>query len=321
VSAPRPVALESVGCLLGCPRDDEVVLTGRDRLHGLPGEFQVLRCRSCGLLRTDPRPTPDSIDLYYPPEYGPYLGTRVVARRRSVWRRLRSTLGRVARRVADRNADHLPPMRPGRMLEVGCASGSFLRQMAELEWEVEGIEFSESAGREARELGYPVQIGALEKAIPPDQPYDLVVGWMVLEHLHDPVAGLKKLREWTKPGGWLVASVPNAACYELRLFGERWYALHLPNHLWHPTPDSLREVLARGGWRLDRIFYHRDLKNVIGSLGYWLADRRILPRLARWMSEYPDREGSSYLLLHPLSLLLGLLRQTGRITVWARRVD
>ena len=72
-----PVALERVGCPLGCPSDDELVITGRDRLHELPGEFRVVRCRGCGLMRTDPRPTLDGIDFYYPADYRPYLTTRV----------------------------------------------------------------------------------------------------------------------------------------------------------------------------------------------------------------------------------------------------
>ena len=50
--------IENVSCPLGCIKGDEIVLTGRDRLHDLPGEFTVVKCRSCGLMRTNPRPKP-----------------------------------------------------------------------------------------------------------------------------------------------------------------------------------------------------------------------------------------------------------------------
>src|SRR5579871_2523561 len=71
------IAMETVDCPLGCPPDDEILFTGRERLHNLPGRFTVVRCRTCGLMRTNPRPTPESIGLYYPSDYGPYSSTQV----------------------------------------------------------------------------------------------------------------------------------------------------------------------------------------------------------------------------------------------------
>ena len=50
-------------------------------------------------------------------------------------------------------------------------------------WEVEGIEFPETASEVASSLGYKVHRGPLETAPEPEQKYDLVVAWMVLEHL------------------------------------------------------------------------------------------------------------------------------------------
>ncbi len=321
MSEPIPDGLESCSCPLGCPPKDQPVLVGRDRLHGLPGEFPVVRCQACGLLRTDPRPTPQAMRAYYPDDYGPYLGTRVVEAPsipRPLWRRVAAA---VVRRLTDSRAESLPALAPGRMLEIGCASGDFLDRMARRGWQVEGIELSETAAAEARRLGHTVHVGMLETAPEGLGPFDMVVGWMVIEHLHDPVQGLRRLRAWTRPGGWLVVSVPNAASYELRLFKDRWYALHLPNHLWHPTPASLRAVLQRGGWSLERIIYHRDLRNVLGSLGYALRDRGGAPRLADWLENYPERGGRLQWALHPLAFALALLGQTGRMTVWARRED
>ena len=207
------------------------------------------------------------------------------------------------------------------MLEIGCASGAFLRRMALEGWEVEGIEFSQKAAEDARQLGYPIHTGALETAPPPRAPYDLVVGWMVLEHLHDPVGALAKLRRWTRPGAWLAVSVPNAASFEFAVFRDAWYALQLPTHLWLPTPESLCKVLARGGWRVERILYQRDLRNLVASLGYRLEERGFWPRLAQAMKRFPDAGGRLPLLLHPLAAVLALLRQTGRMTAWARPQD
>src|SRR3546814_7727601 len=96
--------------------------------------------------------------------------------------------------------------------------------MARAGWDVEGIEPSAHAARQAAEAGYKVRNVPLETAADPQLPVDLIVGWMVLEHLHQPLAVLRKLRRWIQPDGWLVLSVPDAGSLEFRVFGDRWYA-------------------------------------------------------------------------------------------------
>src|SRR2546423_609675 len=45
----------------------------RDRLHGLPGRFGLVRCTTCGLVRLSPRPAPSALPRYYPVEdYPPH---------------------------------------------------------------------------------------------------------------------------------------------------------------------------------------------------------------------------------------------------------
>lgn len=70
------IKLEQVYCPLGCQKRDKTVLTGRDLLHDLPGEFNVVKCLDCGLMRTNSRSTPETMGFYYPNDYGPFLGTR-----------------------------------------------------------------------------------------------------------------------------------------------------------------------------------------------------------------------------------------------------
>ena len=53
-----------------CGADDTApVYLGRDRLHGLPGTFPLVRCRRCGLMYLNPRPDRDEIGRYYPSDY------------------------------------------------------------------------------------------------------------------------------------------------------------------------------------------------------------------------------------------------------------
>jgi 2-polyprenyl-3-methyl-5-hydroxy-6-metoxy-1,4-benzoquinol methylase len=310
------VILEDVDCPLRCKRADRPVLSGHDLLHDSPGEFTVVQCCSCGLMRTNPRPTAATIGAFYPDNYGPYLSTQVGHAPPAAPPR-RKRLPAALRRAMDPNTERLPAMAPGRLLEIGCASGGFLHRMADQGWQVQGIEYSATAAQAARSAGYRVHTGPLETAPPPDEPFDLIVGWMVLEHLHDPVGSLRKLRAWAKPGAWLVLSVPNAKSLEFQLFKERWYALQLPTHLHHFTPETLGKVLRAGGWSVETVFHQRVLGNLVASTGYVMRDRGF-PALGRKLIEFPERAGRLNQFLHPLACLLALFGQTGRMTVWAR---
>ena len=309
------VNMEDVNCPHGCARDDEFVLTGRDLLHGLPGEFTIVKCRVCDLMRTNPRPTPDSIGFYYPKDYGPYVGTQVeLVKKTSQIKKLFKPL---VNRVFNSNSQRVPRLMSGRMLEIGCASGAFLHQMASKGWSVQGIEYSKHAAQAATQLGYHVHAGALETAPDPSEPFDLIVGWMVLEHLHDPLFCMAKLREWAKPDGWLVLSVPNAASLEFRVFKDQWYALHLPPHLFHFTPRTLKNLLAASGWNLEKIYHQRTLGNLIASIGYFLRDKGYA-KLGQHLIDFPVRPGVWSYVLFPLAWIFSLFGQTGRMTVWAR---
>jgi 2-polyprenyl-3-methyl-5-hydroxy-6-metoxy-1,4-benzoquinol methylase len=303
--------LESAPCALGCPPDDEAILIGRDRLHWLPGNFHVVKCRGCGLMRTNPRPTVEAIESYYPENYGPYESTKVNISRPGA--RKRSLV-----KLLDTDTREIPQLPPGRLLEIGCASGDFLHQMARLGWQVEGLELSANAAKTVRSLGYPVQTGRLETTPDPKEPYDLIVGWHVFEHLHNPVGALQRLHDWSKVGGWLALSMPDAASWEFKVFRDRWYALQVPTHLYHYTPKTLRKVLSRGGWALDRLFWHDNPNNLLQSLRYCCADRG-WNRLADYLLDVIRGQRHRYFRLL-LAKLLGTLRASGRMTVWAQRI-
>ena len=312
---PASVQLEHAGCPLCGNVPASAVVQGTDLLHDLPGTFAVARCTSCGLLRTEPRPTPATIGFYYPADYGPYLGTVVTGTATgSSWK---ARLVAMGKRLFDTKTQAIPHRAPGRMLELGCASGSYLHAMAARGWQVEGIEFSPEAAASARKLGYQVDTGAVETIDKASAQFDLIAGWMVLEHLHQPLAVLKKLRLWVKPGGALAISVPNAGSAEFRLFGAHWYALQLPTHLYHYDPQSIRKLMAAAGWKVTAIHHHRTLSNVIASTGYWLREKG-LDGIAQVLIDFPEKGGRiGALAVFPFAWVAALLGQTGRMTVWA----
>ncbi|OBF76920.1 SAM-dependent methyltransferase [Mycobacterium sp. 852002-51613_SCH5001154] len=99
-----------------------------------------------------------------------------------------------------------------RVLELGCAEGVFAAAVKERTGaEVWGIEFSAQAAEHARKRIDRVLVGDANAQIAelPDSYFDAVVCNDVLEHLVDPTATLKQLRAKLRPGGVVVASIPN----------------------------------------------------------------------------------------------------------------
>lgn len=312
---PTEVEFEDGPCPMGCPRRDTKVLTGRDRLHNLPGEFTVVQCRHCGLMRTNPRPTRRAMAFYYPDDYGPHQVAPFVngsspKQPDNFWKL-------AAARILNTDSRKIPALWPGRMLELGCASGSFLQLMAGQGWQVEGLETSAKAAEAGRVLGHAIHIGTLEDLPDPVEPFDLIVGWHVFEHLHDPGLALGKLYGWTKPGGWLALSMPDASAWEFTAFAERWYSLDLPRHLFHFTPKTLNRLLTTAGWKLERLFWHHNPNNLLHSARYLCMDRG-WDRQGAYLLDVVQGRRQRYLRLL-LAKLLGSLRASGRMTVWARR--
>lgn len=170
-------------------------MNGASMATGIPTPHPV-RCGSCGLVFVDPLPgaalSPASYGADY---YQPWQG-REERPRRALWkRRLRQLETRSPR---------------GTLLDVGCGDGAFLKVARDAGWSVEGIEFSpEGARRAALRLGRPVALGDLWRERGLRGPFDVITLWHVLEHLADPSAMLRAVRERLRSGGLVVVAVPN----------------------------------------------------------------------------------------------------------------
>jgi SAM-dependent methyltransferase len=137
----------------------------------------------------------------------------------------------------------------GAILDVGCSSGSFLEALKGGPWKGYGIEISPSAAERARaRTGAEVFVGDLFDAPFGQESFDAVTSFDVLEHLHRPREAMEKIWEWLKPDGVYYVFLPNVLCWEARLFHSYWYGLELPRHLFHFSPQSLRQLMRSVGF-------------------------------------------------------------------------
>jgi len=98
----------------------------------------------------------------------------------------------------------------GSLLDVGCATGSFLSLAQSRGWECRGVEVSAFAAAQARErTGCEIFCGKLEDAPFEAGSFDVITMWDLLEHLPDPLLGLERARRLLKPSGLLLVNTPN----------------------------------------------------------------------------------------------------------------
>jgi len=226
-----------------------------DRRHWIGTGFGVVRCTSCGLTRTDPRPTPAAIPRYYPESYisfhheHPQHGW--LARSARWLLRLPYTLryGPIS---------SIPPApQAGRALDVGSGSGDLLAELQSRGWEPWGIEPDpQQADASRRRLGlasHQVVASTAEAAQLPAESFDLVTMAHVLEHVHEPLQVLQQVRTWMRPGGILRIWIPNIASVESRVFRGLWFGLDIPRHLYHFDPSTLRRLLVTAGFEPARM--------------------------------------------------------------------
>ena len=137
-----------------------------------------------------------------------------------------------------------------RVLDAGCASGDFILT-AKGRFEMWGIDVSAHAVNQARarmpELRERLFVGALEEQELPENYFDAVVLWDVVEHLWDPVLSLSRLTRVLKKDGGFAFSTPNIGAWTARLMGRRWVFMTPPEHLCFFNRRTVRLLLEKSG--------------------------------------------------------------------------
>jgi SAM-dependent methyltransferase len=267
----------------------ETLIESGERRFGMPGRFEVVRCRRCALVRTSPRP--DDLGAYYPSSsYYSYAAPQPPTSAGRERIRRAYTGGSGPRRILDdRLTQGLPPGPPGRILDVGCGSGAFLLGLREAGWKTHGIEIDAQAVAAARAAGlHDVRAGELTTAGYPDGHFDAVRFWHSLEHVGSPRAQLAEARRVLRPGGTLTVGVPNFASSLSRRARGQWFYLDVPRHLWHFEPVTLRRVAEAAGFEVTRVAMCSTGDALLGTIDYLRGrGERLLGDRRAWYAALP----------------------------------
>lgn len=205
------------------------------------GVLRIVRCKDCDLIRVSPR-------LERPEEI--YQGDAALYEqefREVVYQ------GRPHHRDPNYIADValIEKYQPtGKFLDVGAATGAFLRHARGKGWELTGVEPSPSLGSLARKWwGLHILEGFLETLGLPDKEYDVVTMTDVFEHIVNPKEVLGSVHRILKDDGIVFVKVPNGLYnilkYRARKAMGRAQAddFDAYEHVLHYTEDTLVAML------------------------------------------------------------------------------
>ncbi len=199
-----------------------------------------VQCRRCGLRYRKELPSPEELfNLYesFAREY--YLGEDK--------KEIDETLDH-----SDRLRVIAPYRREGRILDVGCSTGGFLKAARQEGWEPYGVDFSPTVAQACEREELKVFGGTLMEAKYPGEFFDVVRLWATLEHVRDPFLCLKESFRILRKGGLALFSVPNGDCLIFKLLRAR-YRYICPEHLYYYSKRSIQTLLKRVGFRKFRL--------------------------------------------------------------------
>ena len=206
--------------------------------------IDIVKCKDCGLIYSNPRLTKESQIEYYSKQYfdeGDYDG--------DILRKGMYAI-EIENQIKKNVGTH------GRFLDVGCAYGAFLTHLPDT-FEKYAVEFSPQAAEYARKVnGFNVETGELSQTKFPDNYFDVIHFRGVIEHVQDPTLDLKTAFRLLKPKGFLIISTtPNIESLAGRVYREMFRQVFPLEHIYYFSPKTLCALLDKTNFRIVKKYY------------------------------------------------------------------
>lgn len=164
----------------------------------------------------------------------------------------------------------------GKLLDVGCGLGYFLKKISKnTTWDAYGVEISKVAVDYTRnKLGLKnIYLGKVESADFPDNYFDVITLWDVIEHIPNPKPLLKHLHKALKDDGVLFIHTPNIriqlpkAKIKKLLKGMKpgVHYLEAKDHINIYSPQSIKKHLEQNNFKSVQFTHLPPIQSVAGS--------------------------------------------------------
>ena len=205
------------------------------------GGARYVACAGCGVTRQRPYPTEQETRRYY----DEYLKIKALGNplylSEANWQEYK--------RIKDLTLQDLgcaaEAFRGKRVLDVGCATGQFVRYAASLGADACGIDISGDMVAEARKMGLNCEVKSLFEV---GGCFDFIAMNHVIEHVDDPPAYLAHARGILAEDGFLLVETPCTGAIS-EAFGAQWRFYIPTEHIHLFSQESLFRVLSRTGFR------------------------------------------------------------------------
>ncbi len=167
---------------------------------------------------------------------------------------------------------------PGRVLDIGCGEGFFLKVAVDRGWEGQGVEHSQKHSPD-KKYGLNVIDKDIMEANLTKGYFNLVTFWDTLEHMPHPSEVLTKAYSLLKEGGLVVIRVPNERYLRLKsmlisgILGKDFYlkskifnivGFYAPEtHFFNFSEKTIKLILEKSGFRPLEIKFGKFTKSAV----------------------------------------------------------
>lgn len=141
-----------------------------------------------------------------------------------------------------------PYRKTGKILDVGCGTGAFLKEAKTRGWEVYGTEYTEKAIAICKSLGINMQAGKLDPSLYEKDSFDVITSFEVMEHINNPQEEIQNIRQLLRPGGLFYFTTPNFNSLERYLLKGKYNIINYPEHLSYYTKKTADYLFKKNGF-------------------------------------------------------------------------
>jgi len=232
-----------------CPACDSSlinpVLSARD--YTVSGEsFSIWQCANCSIRFTQDVPNIDTMGKYYKSEnYISHTNTS-----KGLINRLYQIIRKKTLKRKRKLVSKIAGKKQGEILDVGSGTGAFVNEMKQNGWQVMGLEPDAGARKIAKEIFNCGLRDTPELFHLPENFFDVITLWHVLEHVHDLQNFLNQLKKILKSSGQIIIAVPNYTSLDASVYKEYWAAYDVPRHLYHFSPLAMEFLMKKTGMEI-----------------------------------------------------------------------